>query len=407
MNHSRIGLIRKGFIVVTISLLLVAPLVEPASAATGVEPLPLGLSTYWNRKILRWESLIVEAAQNRKLDPDFLASLVWMESRGDPYAVGPVGAIGLMQVMPREAGFEWRPTGDVLMDPAINLFWGSRTLATVISQGHGDVFNSLAAYNGGWDQVMYRGPTIFATSILRDYAHAVAVRHGIEGDFVAFFARKDVSIKGPIWIADSNRKDVYFFGSENRLPDGMPLIPDVSPSSVIAYSLDTKTSEAFVTGLWLYAVDEATWIQVPSPEISEFLRESAVTAAASPELVAIPASQPVTSNRLPAPVPAPQAESEPVMTCEGGDFWAEGWQLHTVVNTVGWTATIYAEGHGGDCQYTYAWNVSDEIKGQNMWGPVTFDIYMPNRDGTIVGTVLASSGDSVAKIGIYIPAPPK
>jgi hypothetical protein len=404
MNRSRIGLIHKGFVVATVSLLLVSTLVEPASAATGVEPSPLGLSTYWNRKVLRWESLIVQAAQNRKLDPDFLASLVWMESRGDPYAVGPVGAIGLMQVMPQEAGFAWRPTREVLMDPAINLFWGSRTLATVIAQGHGDVFNALAAYNGGWNQVMYRGPTIFATSILRDYAQAVAVRNGIEGAFVAFYARKDVSIKGPIWIADSSRKDVYFFGSENRLPDGMPLIPDVSPSSVIAYSLDVKTGEAFVTGLWLYAVEEDTWIHVPSPEIADFMLESAETMASSSEVASTPT---VTTNHLPAPVSAPTTESEPVIACDGGDFWAEGWQLHTVVNTVGWTATIYAEGHGGDCQYTYAWNVPDEIKGQSMSGPVTFDIYMPNRDGTIVGTILVSSGDSVAKIGIYVPAPPK
>ncbi|MCD6285279.1 MAG: transglycosylase SLT domain-containing protein, partial [Anaerolineae bacterium] len=176
----------------------------------SLRPSSSDLSRYWSPRVQQWESLIVQEAERRQLDSDLLASLVWMESRGDAVAVGPVGAVGLMQVMPREAGFAWRPTHDELLDPETNLFWGTRTLATVVKQGEGDIFNALAAYNGGWAQIMYRGPKRFATTILQDYAHAVAARHGLDDDgWVAFFAVDQGLIAGPIWVADADRGDVY------------------------------------------------------------------------------------------------------------------------------------------------------------------------------------------------------
>ena len=97
--------------------------------------------------------------------PEQILHAVWIESRGDPEAVGPAGAVGLMQVMPKERGFSWRPTQEALMDPGTNLFWGTRTLATVIRQGKGDVFSALAAYNGGWEKTTSRGPMKFAATI--------------------------------------------------------------------------------------------------------------------------------------------------------------------------------------------------------------------------------------------------
>ena len=168
------------------------------------------LSTYWSPRVRQWEGLIIQEAERRGLDPDFLASLLWMESRGDAQAIGPVGSVGLMQVMPKEAGFSWRPTRAELLNPATNLFWGTRTLSTVIHQGNGDVFNALAAYNGGWEQIMYRAPKYFATTILRDYVNAVVLRHGLrgQGEWRAIFAVVTSEIGGPIRVADSTREDV-------------------------------------------------------------------------------------------------------------------------------------------------------------------------------------------------------
>ena len=226
-----------------------------ASSASTDTP---SLSSYWNYEVRRWEDLIVQEADRRALDPDFVASLVWQESRGDADAVGPKGAVGLVQVMPKEAGFSWRPSQEALLNPSVNLFWGTRTLATVIEQGGGDIFHALAAYNGGWDQIRYSRPRRFATTILRDYAKAVATRHDVKGRWIAFFAVQDIHIGGPIWVADSSRADIYLYGQRNVVPEGSPLIPAVPPASVVA-DCESDDGATYSVGIWLYNVDLGTW----------------------------------------------------------------------------------------------------------------------------------------------------
>ncbi|OQA21475.1 MAG: Transglycosylase SLT domain protein [Chloroflexi bacterium ADurb.Bin360] len=219
------------------------------------------ISTYWSPKVRQWGSMIVEEAERRGLDPDFLASLVWMESRGDSQAIGPVGSVGLMQIMPSETGFSWRPSRAELLNPATNLFWGTRTLATVIHQGNGDVFNALAAYNGGWEQIMYRAPKFFATTILRDYVNAVALRHGLrgQGEWRAMFAVMTPEIVGPIWVADSTREDVFLFGDVNWVPEGYPLIPEgIAPAAIVAQCTN-EAGESYSVGLWFYMVRQDDW----------------------------------------------------------------------------------------------------------------------------------------------------
>ncbi|MFP4393727.1 MAG: lytic transglycosylase domain-containing protein [Anaerolineales bacterium] len=406
----------------------------------------LQLSSYWSHKVQRWSDLIIQEAERRALDPDFLASLVWMESRGDANAVGPAGAVGLMQVMPKEAGFSWRPEKAALLDPSTNLFWGARTLATVIEQGDGDVFNALAAYNGGWDQTMYRGPKHFATTILRDYAHAVALRYGQEGRWIAFFAVRAVGIHGPIWVADSGRDDVYFYNRANWVPDGMPLIPDVPPSSVLARYTDKETAACYDVGVWLYDVTSGEWLIPDNVYVATAARTSAAlnktmsppemevsgsasTSRALPDATPIPTKTPApppTSEAVVAapsdppadPVSAPpsesaeapeteQAEAETAAAppCAGGDFWGEAWYYERQNTPEGWKATIYATGHGGDCQYTYAWKTEEDVRGGPVAGPLTFEVASPHRNGSIIGSVLITSGDETISVGIYIPSP--
>ncbi len=218
------------------------------------------LSPYWGGTIQRWETLIAQEATRRGLDPDFLAALIWTESSGDPDAVGPAGAVGLMQVMPKEAGFTWRPTQQELLDPSTNLFWGARTLSTVIHQGKGDLLHALAAYNGGWEQATYGVPQRFAANVMRDYAASVVQRHGVQGRWIAFFAVWNATAHGPIWVADSERQDVYFYGQSNWVPEGGALIPLVPPAAVVAQCLDETTGQSYAVGLWVYATAQNWWV---------------------------------------------------------------------------------------------------------------------------------------------------
>jgi hypothetical protein len=177
---------RRSWGVVAASLLVLTGILHPVHVARAGRPeqteVASQLSPYWPQVVQQWEPIIVEEAERRGLDPDLIAAVIWKESRGQRYARGPVGAVGLMMVMPREAGFTWRPTAQELYDPHTNVYWGARALSTVIRQSRGDLYSALAAYNGGWGQIQYRGPRAFATDVLDTYVRAVAMRRGLSPD---------------------------------------------------------------------------------------------------------------------------------------------------------------------------------------------------------------------------------
>lgn len=94
---------------------------------------------------VRYAGLIRGAAEAHGLDPALVAAVVEQESNFDPSAVSPVGAMGLMQIMPGTAA----ELG--LLEPfdaAANLDAGTEYLAWLIDR-YGDVGLALAAYNAG------------------------------------------------------------------------------------------------------------------------------------------------------------------------------------------------------------------------------------------------------------------
>ena len=222
-----------GITAVLLAVMLLSG-IHPASAGPlDQAPSPvLTLSPYWSPAVQRWERIILEQAESRGLDPDLIAALIWKESLGRPYARGPAGAVGLMMVMPREAGFSWRPTARALEDPETNVFWGARALATVISQSRGDLYAALAAYNGGWDQVHLAGPQRYAASVMSSYAQAVAVRYGLapEGHWVGTFAPTDTD--GVLNVVGPQRPLVRY--SLRPVVVGIPdVLVDGRPSAVV------------------------------------------------------------------------------------------------------------------------------------------------------------------------------
>ncbi len=98
------------------------------------------LSVAYPETILQWCNLIEIAAQETGLPPNLLAALILQESGGDPQILSSSGAVGLMQVMPRDGiaaefmcvngpCFAARPTIKELKDPAYNVTYGSQMLA--------------------------------------------------------------------------------------------------------------------------------------------------------------------------------------------------------------------------------------------------------------------------------------
>ena len=92
---------------------------------------------YWTPKILRW-------AQDYGLDPNLVATVMQIESCGDPQATSVAGARGLFQVMP----YHFAP-GEDPYQPQVNARRGLGYLRRMLRRAQGDVGLALAMYNGG------------------------------------------------------------------------------------------------------------------------------------------------------------------------------------------------------------------------------------------------------------------
>jgi soluble lytic murein transglycosylase-like protein len=81
-----------------------------------------------------------------KRDPDLVLAIIAEESRFNPNAVSPVGAIGLMQVMP-----QWEKVLGIsgsLKDPEVSIKYGLQVLGFYMEM-YKDIEMALTAYNRG------------------------------------------------------------------------------------------------------------------------------------------------------------------------------------------------------------------------------------------------------------------
>jgi hypothetical protein len=92
--------------------------------------------------------MLKAAADKYSLPPELLAAVAQQESRGNPKAVSPKGAIGVMQIMPATARGLGVRDPRALFDPATNIDAGARYLRQLLDQFK-DPRLALAAYNAG------------------------------------------------------------------------------------------------------------------------------------------------------------------------------------------------------------------------------------------------------------------
>ena len=91
-------------------------------------------------------SLMSDAAREHGVDPRLLAAVAARESAFDARAISPVGACGVMQLMPQTARFLGVTN---IFDARENVFGGARYLRTLLDTFNGDLDLTLAAYNAG------------------------------------------------------------------------------------------------------------------------------------------------------------------------------------------------------------------------------------------------------------------
>lgn len=140
---------------------------------------------------LRFEDTVRRNAKKRGLDPHLLMALIHQESGFDPNARSPVGASGLMQLMPatgRELGGKLHGffTENRLLDPDVNVELGTYYIKKLVDMFNGNYELAIAGYNGGpyrikqWRQKSGRQPLDefiegLALSETRNYVKRVTI----------------------------------------------------------------------------------------------------------------------------------------------------------------------------------------------------------------------------------------
>ncbi len=136
--------------------------VHPETLVKSIDSLELAES--YPPRVRQWYPLIEKSAQETGLPASLIAAVIFQESSGDPLAYSSSGAVGLMQVMPRDGlaaqficangpCFSDRPSIQALQDPAFNVYYGSQMLADLYKR-HGSYREALFRYgpiNMGYD----------------------------------------------------------------------------------------------------------------------------------------------------------------------------------------------------------------------------------------------------------------
>ena len=128
--------------------------IKTTSDVMHISPIFTAEVHFWEQSIMRW-------ATASSLDPNLIATIMQIESCGDPFATSSVGAMGLFQVMP----FHFQ-TGENPYNPNTNALRGMNYLARSLDASHGNVRLALAGYNGGIG-VISRGEWTWSAQTLR------------------------------------------------------------------------------------------------------------------------------------------------------------------------------------------------------------------------------------------------
>lgn len=107
-----------------------------------------------------YAALIRRVADEHGLPASLIAGVIQIESEFDPNCVSPVGAVGLMQVMPATARGLRRKMGMRridLYDPEQNVRVGTYFLKALLREFGGDLAMALSYYNAGRRGIISRG----------------------------------------------------------------------------------------------------------------------------------------------------------------------------------------------------------------------------------------------------------
>jgi soluble lytic murein transglycosylase-like protein len=138
---------------------VLAAVEDKAVESAQSETAPSGdcqISGRYPESVRQWCGWIEREAGKHGLDANLIAAVMLQESGGNASAYSKSGAVGLMQVMPRDgiaASFQCvngpcfinRPSMDELFEPEFNIIYGTKMLAGLIGK-YGNERDALKSY---------------------------------------------------------------------------------------------------------------------------------------------------------------------------------------------------------------------------------------------------------------------
>lgn len=147
-----------------------APAAQAANNARGGG----GISPIFSAEVQYWADDIVRWAGQHDLDPNLVATVMQIESCGDPSALSIASAQGLFQVMP----FHFA-AGEQMTDPDTNAARGMAYLREGLRISGGDAGLAMAGYNGG-HSVIGRSSSTWANETQRYYVWGSGIYQDVQ-----------------------------------------------------------------------------------------------------------------------------------------------------------------------------------------------------------------------------------
>ena len=199
---------------------------------------------------------IAEAAQRFELPAAWIRAVLRTESAGDPRAVSPKGAIGLMQIMPGTwAGLRVRyHLGNDPHDPHDNIIAGAAYIRELF-----DRYGSpgwIAAYNAGPGR--YEASLSGRPLPPETHAYVMAITPTLDdqddpGTAIAATVDPFVWTRSPLFIARPDRRQVTALVPGKRAPKDAP---DAPPSSALVRDVSAIVPQS--NGLFVARADAGT-----------------------------------------------------------------------------------------------------------------------------------------------------
>lgn len=220
-------------------------------AAEKEKPVVKANTTSGNEDIDR---IIEEKSKQYGIDPNLVHAVIWQESRYNPKAVSPKGAVGLMQLMEGTAGDLGVTNRE---DIEQNIDGGIRYLKQMYKKNGGD-WNAqdsetwekaLASYNGGYGNRNATQTRLYAHDVWKKYNEfkgenaETDTQTDVEAEDMPYVDEKEVksnAIGFAKYKLDQDGEDYSFLNSAIHRNDTQAIIDKYSPEEIQEWA-DTQT----------------------------------------------------------------------------------------------------------------------------------------------------------------------